>query len=90
MHKLKMAAVVLTVGLALGWAGTAGAGTVKATGKPAAAIAAQTDWAICPVEKTKILKSQAVGTTVYQGKTYYFCCAGCKPAFLKNPGKYVK
>jgi len=25
----------------------------------------------------------------YEGKTFYFCCAGCKQAFDKEPGKYV-
>jgi YHS domain-containing protein len=25
----------------------------------------------------------------YQGKTYYFCCQGCKKAFDKEPQKYV-
>jgi len=24
------------------------------------------------------------------GKDYYFCCYGCKPAFDKNPAKYIK
>lgn len=28
--------------------------------------------------------------SVYKGKTYYFCCAACKPTFDKNPEKYVK
>lgn len=27
--------------------------------------------------------------SVYKGKTYYFCCGGCKPAFDKNPEKYA-
>jgi YHS domain-containing protein len=48
------------------------------------------EWVICPVEHTKIRKSQAYETTVYKGQTYYFCCAGCKPAFLKNPQKYIR
>lgn len=26
----------------------------------------------------------------YKGRRYFFCCAGCKPAFNKNPGKYAK
>lgn len=26
----------------------------------------------------------------YQGKTYYFCSAGCLRAFEHNPGKYAK
>jgi xanthine dehydrogenase accessory factor len=25
----------------------------------------------------------------YEGKTFYFCCAGCKQTFDKEPGKYV-
>ena len=28
-------------------------------------------------------------TTLYDGKTYYFCCGGCKHAFEKNPESYV-
>ncbi len=26
----------------------------------------------------------------YKGNRYFFCCAGCKPAFDKNPAKYAK
>ncbi len=26
----------------------------------------------------------------YRGKTYYFCSAGCKADFDKDPEKYVK
>lgn len=47
--------------------------------------------AICPVMGTKIPNvTKASGKSVYKGKTYYFCCAGCKPAFDKNPEKYIK
>jgi YHS domain-containing protein len=28
--------------------------------------------------------------SAYQGQTYYFCSAGCKQAFDKEPEKYVK
>ena len=28
-------------------------------------------------------------TAVYQGKTYYFCCEGCKKKFLQNPEAYL-
>lgn len=46
--------------------------------------------AICPIMGTKIPDiSKAVGKSVYKGKTYYFCCAGCKPMFDKNPEKYI-
>jgi YHS domain-containing protein len=29
-------------------------------------------------------------TSIYQGKTYYFCSSGCKRDFDKDPQKYVK
>lgn len=32
----------------------------------------------------------AAGSSVYQGKTYYFCNVGCKRTFDKNPAKYAK
>ena len=25
----------------------------------------------------------------YEGKTYYFCCNGCKTSFEKDPQKYL-
>lgn len=46
---------------------------------------------VCPVMGTKIPDvSKAAGKSVYKGKTYYFCCPMCKPAFDKNPAKYIK
>lgn len=46
---------------------------------------------ICPVTGEKIASiKDAAGSSSYKGKTYYFCCGGCKPAFDKNPAKYVK
>lgn len=46
--------------------------------------------AVCPVMGNKIPNvSKASGKSVYKGKTYYFCCPGCKPMFDKNPEKYV-
>ena len=32
----------------------------------------------------------AAGNSEYQGQTYYFCSAGCKKAFDKEPQKYIK
>jgi YHS domain-containing protein len=29
-------------------------------------------------------------STTYKGKTYYFCCTGCRDAFNDNPEKYIK
>ena len=47
--------------------------------------------ASCPVMGSKIPNvSKASGKSVYKGKTYYFCCAGCKAKFDKDPEKYIK
>jgi len=35
-------------------------------------------------EKTARCKSE------HEGKTYYFCAAGCQQTFEKNPDKYMK
>ena len=29
-------------------------------------------------------------STTYKGKTYYFCCTGCRDAFADNPEKYIQ
>ncbi len=31
----------------------------------------------------------AAGKSTYKGKTYYFCSAGCKRDFDKDPQKYL-
>ena len=57
----------------------------------AAAQKTTTKSAVCPVMGNKIPDvTKAAGKSVYKGKTYYFCCAGCKPKFDKDPAKYVK
>ena len=33
---------------------------------------------------------EAVATSEYKGKTYYFCAKGCKVAFDKDPEKYLR
>lgn len=45
---------------------------------------------ICPVMKVVVSKpTKEAGHSDYKGKRYYFCCAGCKPTFDKNPAKYA-
>ena len=45
---------------------------------------------VCPVTGTKIASAaKAYAKEDYKGKTYYFCCPACKPAFDKNPGKVI-
>jgi YHS domain-containing protein len=43
-----------------------------------------------PVCGMDIDPKTAAGKSDYQGQTYYFCSPGCKKAFDKEPGKYVK
>jgi len=51
----------------------------------------QTDETVtCAVEGKEMKKSEVKITHEYKGKTYYFCCAGCKEAFIKNPEKYTQ
>lgn len=34
--------------------------------------------------------AKAAGSSVYNGKTYYFCSKVCKTKFDANPAQYVK
>jgi Cu+-exporting ATPase len=34
--------------------------------------------------------AKAAGTSLHNGKTFYFCCPVCKKKFDANPGQYVK
>lgn len=47
----------------------------------------------CPVMVgTAVTKSVAVAAGLfrdYEGERYYFCCAGCGPAFDSDPAKYA-
>lgn len=42
--------------------------------------------------KPECIVSGGLGTSavVYQGRTYYVCCSGCRTEFLENPEKYIK
>lgn len=42
-----------------------------------------------PVCKMTIEEEDAVGTSDYQGKTYYFCSEECLEEFEANPGDYI-
>ena len=46
--------------------------------------------AVDPVCGMTVEIATAHFTTEYNGKTYYFCAAGCKRSFDKEPGKYVQ
>ena len=42
-----------------------------------------------PVCGMTIEEADAVGTSEYQGKTYYFCSTDCKEEFDQNPEDYA-
>jgi YHS domain-containing protein len=42
-----------------------------------------------PVCGMMVDEEKAAATSVYKGKTYYFCSLGCKVAFEKDPEKYL-
>jgi YHS domain-containing protein len=56
--------------------------------KPKAAVKAAV--VMCPVTGEKVKNPAKARMSVYKGKTYYFCCAMCKPKFDRNPAKYIK
>jgi YHS domain-containing protein len=43
-----------------------------------------------PVCKMNVDENKAAAKYEYKGKTYYFCAAGCKDAFSKDPEKFLK
>ena len=60
------------------------------TGSALAAPAKRAAPLVCPITGEKIASvKDAAGHSTYHGKTYYFCCARCKPQFDDNPAKYV-
>lgn len=42
-----------------------------------------------PVCGMNVDEAKAAATSVRDGKTYYFCCGGCKQKFDKEPEKYI-
>jgi len=45
---------------------------------------------VCGMEVDEARAKATGKTSVYHGKTYYFCAEDCKEQFDKEPGKYVK
>jgi YHS domain-containing protein len=41
-----------------------------------------------PVCNMTVDENSAAATAEYKGQTYYFCAAGCKETFEKEPEKY--
>jgi YHS domain-containing protein len=45
--------------------------------------------AVCPVMGNELTVTRDTVSSVYQGKTYVFCCPACKPQFDADPARYV-
>lgn len=45
--------------------------------------------AIDPICKMQVDEEHAQYTSVYKGRTYYFCAAGCKKKFDDDPETYA-
>jgi Cu+-exporting ATPase len=48
------------------------------------------DTAKCPVSGEEFTVEATSPKTEHDGKTYYFCCAGCKKKFEADPAKFAK
>ena len=48
------------------------------------------DKSTCPVSHDEFTVQASSEKSDYEGKTYYFCCGGCKAKFDADPSKYVK
>jgi Cu+-exporting ATPase len=42
-----------------------------------------------PICGMNVDENKTAVTAEYKGKTYYFCCTGCKEKFEKEPQKYL-
>ena len=43
----------------------------------------------CPVMKNDFKVTADSTFSIYKGKTYVFCCPGCKPRFEADPERYI-
>ena len=83
--------LILTIAALSAIGGAALAHPGQEHGHKASHVKAKKAALICPVTGDKIASTKvAVGHSTFKGTTYYFCCAGCKPRFDKDPAKFVK
>ena len=69
-------------------ASTAAATAASAIKRPGeAAIGDRTS---CPVAHEEFTVTESSPKTVFEGKTYYFCCPPCAQEFAANPAKFLK
>ncbi|MBU2438336.1 MAG: YHS domain-containing protein [Acidobacteria bacterium] len=74
---MKSLSLILVLTLALGFSGLAVEDT-KAEDK-----------VVCPVSGKEVADTEKAPSLEYNGKTYFFCCAGCLDKFKAEPEKYL-
>ncbi len=42
-----------------------------------------------PICGMQVEEAKAAASSTHGGKTYYFCCEGCKKEFDADPGKHL-
>ena len=57
--------------------------------KKAEKPAKKAETVVCPVTNHKFEVAAAKGSSTHNGKTYHFCCGGCKGKFDADPAKYI-
>lgn len=62
----------------------------KAKADKAPAADAKAEMATCPVSGEEFALTADTPKSEHDGKTYYFCCNGCKPKFDADPASFVK
>jgi len=60
-----------------------------AEGEGEAEMPQSAELAIDPICHMEVKIATAVHVSEFEGDRYYFCCAGCKTTFEKNPAQYV-
>jgi YHS domain-containing protein len=60
------------------------AGPMKAPGE-----AQPGDTTTCPISGEEFVVEASSPSVEHEGKTYYFCCSGCKKKFESDPAKYL-
>lgn len=66
-------------------AGAAATGPVKKAGE-----AKVGDTTKCPISGEEFVVEATSPKAEHDGKTYFFCCAGCKKKFEADPSKFTK
>ena len=61
----------------------------KVSAKPAHVFAGIGNELICPVMGGKLRINKKTTYSEYKGKSYAFCCPGCKPLFDKDSEKHA-